>query len=246
MNDSLSTAPIAEVRNVRHNYSGVLALAAVSLGIEPGSFTAILGPNGAGKSTLAQILGGLLKPSAGEVIFDGGQGPRVGSLVRQGICLVPEGRRLFGELTIEENLVVAGYGAGLKRKQLRERVAQVAETLPPNLREGMGSRLAMTLSGGERQLLALSRALMSAPRLILLDEPSMGLAPMMVDKVYEILADLRKGGVAVVVIEQIATHALAHADKIYLLSRGQIVYGGPPSDESATEAIKLSYVGDVR
>ncbi len=246
MNDSLSTAPISEARNIRHNYSGVLALDGVSIRIERGSFTAILGPNGAGKSTLAQILGGLLKPSAGEVIFDGGQGLRGRSLVRQGICLVPEGRRLFGELTIEENLVVAGYGAGLKHKQLRERVAQVAETLPSNLREGMASRLAMTLSGGERQLLALSRALMSAPRLILLDEPSMGLAPMMVDKVYEILADLHNGGVAVVVIEQIATHALEHADKIYLLSRGQIVYGGPPSDEAVAEAIKLSYVGDVQ
>ena len=239
--------PIIEARNIRHRYTGVLALDQITVGIDPGSFTAILGPNGAGKSTLAQILGGLLKPSAGTLHYSNvpANAHDELSMVRHGVCLVPEGRRLFGQLTIEDNLLVAGYGVGLKRKVIRKRIKEVAEILPPALRDGMASRLAMSLSGGERQMLALSRALMSDPRLIILDEPSMGLAPIMVDRVYEILSGLRSKGVAVVVVEQIATHALEHADTLHLLARGHIVYSGPTSDAAAAEAIKSSYVGHV-
>lgn len=240
-------AAIVDARNIRHRYSGVLALDDVSVAIERGSFTAVLGPNGAGKSTLAQILGGLLKPSSGILAYANvdRHGYAGGSFVRNGISLVPEGRRLFGQLTIEENLIAAGYGVGLKRKQMRERIQQVSAILPQPLQDGMTSRLAMTLSGGERQILALSRALMSDPRLIILDEPSMGLAPIMVDRVYEVLCDLRSRGVAVVVIEQMATHAVQHADTLHLLSRGRIVYSGPATNAAASDAIRSSYVGQV-
>jgi len=239
-------AAIVEVHDVRHNYRGVLALDGVSLAIAPGSFAAVLGPNGAGKSTLAQVLAGLLEPAHGEVRYAGVAARRDASMVRHGICLVPEGRRLFDDLTIEENLVVAGFGAGLKSKDRGERVRRASEMLPAALCEGMSTRLASTLSGGERQMVALARALICEPRLIILDEPSMGLAPLLVDQVYDILANLRRRGVAVVVVEQIATHALEHADTIYLLSRGHIVYSGPPSDEASREAIRSSYVGDVQ
>lgn len=241
----MADGALVEARRVRHNYRGVLALDDVSLALRPGSFTALLGPNGAGKSTLAQVLTGLLRPTQGEVLFDGKPAKAKGSMVRGGICLVPEGRRLFGELTIAENLVVAGYAAGVRGAALQQRMAAAAAVLPEALRSGMAGRHAATLSGGERQIVAIARALMSDPRLVILDEPSMGLAPIMTDRVYEILAGLQQKGVAVVVVEQIATHALEHADMLYLLSRGRIVYSGPPSDEASREVIRSSYVGEV-
>lgn len=236
---------LIEVRNVAQHYSGVVALDNVSLSLEAGSFTAILGPNGAGKSTLAHILGGIIRPSSGEILHAGIQRKvdTAYGAVRDGICLVPEGRRLFGQLTIEENLIAAGYGVGLNKKQIRERMTEILKILPPALSEGMGSRFCISLSGGERQLLALSRALMSNPQLIILDEPSMGLAPIMVDRVYETLADLNAKGVAVVVIEQIATHAIEHAGRLHVLSRGRIAYSGPAQGTDASHAIQVSYLG---
>ena len=234
--------PIVAAQGLRHRYRGVLALDDVSITIAPGSFTAVLGPNGAGKSTLALVLGGLLAPSEGSIRWSRTPA-RARSLVPHGICLVPEGRRLFGDLSIAENLVVAGYGAGLRGQALRVRVAQVAQTLPAPLLKSMHARLAMSLSGGERQLVALSRALMPDPRLVILDEPSMGLAPLMVDKVYDTLSELQSRGVAVVVIEQIATHAVEHADQLFLLSRGRVVYSGKPTEQTVADAIKASYVG---
>lgn len=234
--------PIVAAQGLRHRYRGVLALDDVSITIAPGSFTAVLGPNGAGKSTLALVLGGLLAPSEGSIRWSRTPA-RARSLVPHGICLVPEGRRLFGDLSIAENLVVAGYGAGLRGEALRVRVAQVAQTLPAPLLKSMHARLAMSLSGGERQLVALSRALMPDPRLVILDEPSMGLAPLMVDKVYDTLSELQSRGVAVVVIEQIATHAVEHADQLFLLSRGRVVYSGKPTEQTVADAIKASYVG---
>ena len=237
-------APLLEVRNVGHRYSGVLALEHVSLAIARGSFNAVLGPNGAGKSTLAQIMGGLLDPSSGAVASPGARSRKPGSL-RPGVSLVPEGRRLFGQLTIEDNLVAAGYGAGLSGTGIRARIDALAPILPQALRDGMQSRYAVSLSGGERQIVALVRALMSEPNLIIIDEPSLGLAPVITNQVYDVLVRLREQGVAVVVVEQIATHAAEHADALHLLSRGQIVYSGPAAGAGAQEAIRLSYVGHV-
>ena len=233
---------IVSAQGLRHRYRGVLALDGIAIRIAPGSFTAVLGPNGAGKSTLAQVLGGVLAPTEGSIRWSGVPA-RARSLVPYGICLVPEGRRLFGELSIAENLVVAGYGAGLRGEALHIRVAHVAQTLPESLRDSMQARLAMSLSGGERQLVALSRALMCDPRLVILDEPSMGLAPLMVNKVYDTLTELQAKGVAVVVVEQIATHAVDHADQLFLLSRGRVVYSGAPTEQTVADAIKSSYVG---
>ncbi len=235
------------MREVGHRYDGVLALEHVSLRVGRGSFNAVLGPNGAGKSTLAQIMAGLLEPTSGTTV-DGGEqrrgAKRPGSL-RHGVSLVPEGRRLFGQLTIEENLVVAAYGAALSAEQTRARLRALAPILPDALRDGLRSRYAVSLSGGERQIVALVRALMSRPALIIIDEPSLGLAPVVTEKVYGVLSRLRAEGVAVVVVEQIATHAAEHADVLHLLSRGKIVYSGPSVSAEAQEAIRLSYVGPV-
>jgi len=236
---------LLEVQDVGHRYSGVLALQHVALTIGRGAFHAVLGPNGAGKSTLAQIMSGLLAPTTGRVVAHApGRRRRTGTIL-PGVSLVPEGRRLFGQLTIEENLIVAGYGAGLGSEQIRQRLDALATHLPETLRSGLRSRYAVSLSGGERQIVALVRALMAEPELLIIDEPSMGLAPSVIDRVYAILARLHAEGAAVVVVEQIATHAAEHAEVLHLLSRGRIVYSGAASGANAEDAIKVSYVGHV-
>ena len=239
-------APAIRASAISHRYSGVLALDDLSILIEKGSFSAVLGPNGAGKSTLAQILAGMLKPSSGSVAYAGlaSSALRPGSgLIRSGICLVPEGRRLFGQLTIEENLVLGGYGAGLNRAQTRQRMESAVAILPPGLRKGMRSRLAGMLSGGERQMLALGRALMADPSTMLIDEPSMGLAPILIDKVYQVLSALNQRGVTIVVIEQQATHAIKLAKTVHVLERGRLIYSGPAGSEAAANALRSGYVG---
>ncbi|CAN5693701.1 ABC transporter ATP-binding protein [soil metagenome] len=232
--------------DIRHRYSGVLALDGLSIAIASGSFAAVLGPNGAGKSTLAQILTGMLKQSSGTVSYagvpDGKARPGEG-MIRSGICLIAEGRRLFGQLTIEENLILGGYGAGLKRKEIRDRMEEVVPTLPAALREGMRTRQAGMLSGGERQMLALARALMADPRVMIIDEPSMGLAPILIDKVYEVLKALNKRGVTILVVEQQATHAIVAADTVHVLERGKLIYSGAAKGDAATQALRAGYVG---
>lgn len=236
-----------DARNIVHRYSGVLAIDGASLSIEKGSFCALLGPNGAGKSTLAHILSGMLWPASGSVSYEGVASPKAAArgrgLVRSGICLVPEGRRLFGQLTIEENLVLGGYGAGLGRTRIQERLDEVIEILPARLREGMRTRHAGMLSGGERQMLALARALMANPKMLLIDEPSMGLAPILIEKVYEVLVDLNHRGVTVMVIEQQATHAIRFARTVHILERGKVSYSGPANSAAAAEALRAGYVG---
>jgi branched-chain amino acid transport system ATP-binding protein len=235
-----------EAKGLVHRYSGVLALDDLSIAFERGSFSAVLGSNGAGKSTLAQLLSGMLKPTAGTIRYGGldeacvklGRG-----LIRSGVCLVPEGRRLFGQLSIEENLVLGGYGAGLGRVQIRQRMQEVLEMLPAGLREGMRTRLAGMLSGGERQMLALARALMAKPSTIIIDEPSMGLAPLLIQKVYDILSDLHRRGVTIVVVEQQATHALLSAQTVHVMERGRLIYSGPPSSSEVEAALRSGYVG---
>jgi len=237
-----------EARGLTHRYSGVLALDGLSISIARGSFSAVLGPNGAGKSTLAQILSGMLKPTAGSVAYAGvaPSAVRPGrGLIRSGICLVPEGRRLFGQLSIEENLVLGGYGAGLNRAQTRQRMQEAIEVLPTSLREGMRSRLAGLLSGGERQMLALGRALMANPNTIIIDEPSMGLAPLLIQKVYEVLSTLNQRGVTIVVVEQQATHAIRSARAIHVMERGKLTYSGPATGNAAEQALRAGYVGEA-
>lgn len=243
MSDS-PASPVIEAKGISHRYNGVLALDDLSLSISAGSFSAVLGPNGAGKSTLAMILSGMLKPSSGLLTYAGldrsaihpGRG-----LIRSGICLVPEGRRLFGQLTVEENLVLGGYGAGLNRAESRRRMEVAIEILPAGLREGMKTRQAGMLSGGERQMLALARALMADPKVMLIDEPSMGLAPILTGKVYEVLSGLNRRGVTIIVVEQQATHALMAANMLHVLERGKLIYSGVPTGDAAAKALRAGY-----
>jgi branched-chain amino acid transport system ATP-binding protein len=230
-----SSANIVSVSGVTHRYSGVLALENVSLSVPRGAFMAIFGPNGAGKSTLGMILGGMLQPTAG-------QATRPDPADR--IALVPEGRRLFGQLSVRDNLILGAYGARASRAESLRRLDEVMVLMPKSIQDGV-ERQAVTLSGGERQMLALGRALMARPQAIVLDEPSLGLAPVLIDKVYEVLDDLHRKGTTIVVIEQMATWAAAHAQTMAVIDRGRIVYQGAASGDAADAALRAGYVGEA-
>ena len=237
------------VKDIVHRYAAVLALNGVSLEVSAGSFTTVLGPNGAGKSTLAQILCGTLLPTAGSVEIDGvKQTYRSAShqvFIEKGIVLVPEGRRLFGQLSCRENLILGAYGARCNRAETRRRLESTLELMPKSVQDGQ-ERAAATLSGGEQQMFALGRAMMAAPRTIVMDEPSLGLAPILIDKVYDVLGQLNATGVTVVVIEQVAAHAMRYARSMTVLDRGRITYAGSVTDKSAADALEAGYLGHAR
>ncbi|GGH24491.1 ABC transporter ATP-binding protein [Alsobacter metallidurans] len=234
-----------EAAGVEHRYEGVLALHDVSVSAPAGSFTAIVGPNGAGKSTLALILAGAIRPTAGRLLLDGADvTERAGrrGLVEAGVALIPEGRRLFGQLTVDENLTLGAFGAGAGRAETARRLAEVYGLMPEAVRKGK-DRAVATLSGGEQQMVAIGRALMARPRLVLIDEPSLGLAPILIDKVYETLAMLRQTGVTVMVFEQLAVKALQYVDRFAVIERGQIRHQGLASDPDAREMLRMGYMG---
>lgn len=235
------------VSQIVHRYAAVLALNGVSLEVESGSFTTVLGPNGAGKSTLAQILCGSIQPSSGSVLVDGVAQTRQArrTFIEQGVVIVPEGRRLFGQLSVRENLVLGAYGAGCSGAEMKRRLGETLALMPRAVREGQ-DRAAATLSGGEQQMLALGRAMMAGPRTIVMDEPSLGLAPILIDKVYEVLGQLNDSGVTVVVIEQIAAHAMRYSKSLTVLDQGRVVYSGSVTDAAAQEALKVGYLGHAQ
>ncbi len=239
--DAAAALPVLSAQDVQHRYGGVLALDNVSVDIGKGSFVSVLGSNGAGKSTLAMILSGLMHPSAGKVSANGA--PLNGSAREQRISLVPEGRRLFGQLSVRENLLLGGYAAGASREEIAARIKVVAGRLPKAVRDDLG-RAAATLSGGEQQMLAIGRALMAEPQTLIIDEPSMGLAPILIKQVYEQLADLHDKGVTILLMEQMATNAVRHSDRMIILDRGRVVYSGPPTGDEANAALVSGYIGE--
>lgn len=235
MTNANSAEAIVSASGVTHRYSGVLALENVSLSVPRGAFMAIFGPNGAGKSTLGMILGGMLQPTSGKVAK---------ADPKERIALVPEGRRLFGQLSVRDNLILGGYGAKASRAETLRRLDDVMRLMPRSIQDGI-ERQAVTLSGGERQMVALGRALMAQPQAIVLDEPSLGLAPVLIDKVYEVLDGLNRQGTTIVVIEQMATWAATHAQTMAVIDRGRIVYQGAASGEAADAALRAGYVGEA-
>ena len=230
-----------EVQGLRVSYGRVPAVRGVSLRVEAGEIVCIVGPNGAGKSTALGTIAGTLRPSAGEIRLDGaaiaGQAPE--AIARMGVSLVPENRHVFTQLTVEENLRL---GSQIRRD--RDRIEPDFERILghfPFLRERL-STPGGKLSGGEQQQLVIARALMTAPRLILLDEPALGLAPLIVDTVYGILQTLRAQGITLLVVEQSTHRALAHADRIYVMRSGEIVLHGQ-RDRLTREAVEEAYFG---
>lgn len=223
-------------------YDKVEAVRGVSLSIDSGQIVTVIGPNGAGKTTLLGAAMGLL-PSRGEMLFDGVDLRRldVEARVERGFCLVPESRELFGDLTVEDNLVLGGYVGRSDRATLRGSLDRVYARFP-RLQERR-KQTANTLSGGERQMLALGRALMAKPRLLMLDEPSLGLAPLIVREIFRIIASLREIGVSILLVEQNARAALETADFGYVLETGEIVHSGAASELMHDPKLIATYLG---
>jgi branched-chain amino acid transport system ATP-binding protein len=233
-----------EVRELEVHYERIRALSGISLSVEAGEIVAIVGANGAGKTTTMRTVAGLLRPTRGQVLLDGqridGLAPE--TLVRRGICLVPEGRRIFPGLTVYENLEVA-TAAWRRRGQSLAPDLERVYALFPRLRERQ-SQLGWSLSGGEQQMLAIGRALMAHPRLLLLDEPSLGLAPILTREIFRIVRAInRDEGVSVLLVEQNAAMALELADHAYLLETGRVVMSGPSADLQRDDSIRRSYLG---
>jgi branched-chain amino acid transport system ATP-binding protein len=233
---------LLSVTDLHVSYGKVEAVSGVSLEMQAGHIVTVIGPNGAGKTTLLAALMGLL-PSKGESWYDA-QDLRLLSTeerVRRGICLVPERRELFTEMTVADNLILGAYTRWRDREAVERDLQEVYERFP-RLSERRG-QLARTLSGGERQMLALGRALMAKPRLLLLDEPSLGLAPLIVREIFRIVMGLRELGVSILLVEQNARAALETADYGYVLETGSIVHSGPAVNLIHDPRVIASYLG---
>ncbi|WP_406313872.1 ABC transporter ATP-binding protein [Streptosporangium sp. NBC_01639] len=233
-----------EIDGLDVHYGGVHALRGLSLAIAPGEIVALLGNNGAGKTTTLSAVSGLVRPTAGKVVFDGHDvtRDRPHKITARGLVHVPEGRKVFSTLTVHENLQLGGY---LVRDQaeIRKRIQRVYELLP-RLAERRAQQ-GGTLSGGEQQMLAIGRALVTGPRLLLLDEPSMGLAPLVVASVMELIADINAEGTSVLLVEQNATAALKIAHRGYVIENGECVLDGPAAELREDARVVEAYLGGV-
>ncbi len=229
------------VTNLHVSYGGIKALKGVSMEVNEGEIVTIIGANGAGKSTLLNTITGFLKPVSGDVVFKGhpvGRNPA--KIVKMGICHVPEGRLVFANLTVQDNLMLGAYLRNDK-KQIATDLERVFE-LFPRLRERI-KQIAGTLSGGEQQMLAMGRALMTNGDLVLLDEPSLGLAPLLVKTVFEIIQEIKGLGKTILLVEQNANKALEIADRAYVLEQGHIVKTGPAHEIAQDPAVRAAYLG---
>jgi branched-chain amino acid transport system ATP-binding protein len=240
----VTSDPLLVVEGLTVAYGSVIAVRDVSLDVAAGEIVTVLGPNGAGKTTLLRTVAGALRPQAGSVAFEGrrvnGLAPE--DVVRLGIALVPEGRHVFHALSVQENLAV-GAISRRDRDAIREDVERLLDRFPI-LRERSG-QMAGTLSGGEQQQLAIARALMSRPRMLLLDEPSLGLAPIFVDRIFELIGELRSQGVTILLVEQNVHRALEVADRAYVLSVGRLVASGA-TDTLLEGELERAYLGIAR
>ena len=235
------SAPLLEVRDVAAEYGDVPALWGISLDVGQGEVVALVGPNGAGKTTLMRTIAGLHHPSRGAVLLDGEPLQRLAAhqIVARGMVLVPEGRHLFGELTVLENLLLGAHAAPARRRR-EQTLGQVYEIFP--LLAERQHQAASTLSGGQQQMLAIGRALMGTPRLLLLDEPSLGLAPIVVRDIYARLPSILAQGIALAIVEQDIAQALKAAQHAYCLQEGRVALAGA-SAALTREAIANAYFG---
>lgn len=235
------------IENLHAGYGTSEVLRGIYLQVKQGTLVALIGANGAGKTTAMRAVSGLLQATQGRVILDGESIQNYGAAKIAGLGLAhsPEGRKVFGPLSVEDNLLLGGYSHLPKffsyRAQAARNLAQVYE-LFPRLRE-RASQLAGTLSGGEQQMLSIGRALMANPKVILLDEPSMGLAPILVQEVFKIISRLKESGVTLLLVEQFARSALQVADYVYVMEHGQIVLEGLPSEMHKNERVLAAYLG---
>ncbi|MEP7179973.1 MAG: ABC transporter ATP-binding protein [Pseudonocardiales bacterium] len=229
------------VADIEVRYGTIRALKGVSFHVNEGEIVALLGANGAGKTTTQKTVSGMLRPSLGAITYDGKRidGIPAHELISLGICHVPEGRHVFPRMSVRENLEMGAF----RFKRIDQDDLDKVLEMFPRLKERY-KQLGGTLSGGEQQMLAIGRALMGKPRLLLLDEPSMGLAPLVVAQIFEILRDINDGGVTVLLVEQNAAQALTLADRGYVLETGEIVLEGTGQDLLADDRIRAAYLGE--
>jgi branched-chain amino acid transport system ATP-binding protein len=235
---------LLEVRDLHVAYGRIEAVKGISLDVEEGQVVTLIGTNGAGKTTTLRTMSGLLRPTKGTIAFDGQRIDRLPAheVVGRGVAHSPEGRRIFPLMTIEENLELGAYSRGRVGVDVRKDIDGVFARF-----ERLGERRAQkagTLSGGEQQMLAMGRALMSRPRLVMLDEPSMGLAPLMIKTIFETVAELRDGGTTILLVEQNASAALALADVGYVLETGRVVLSGPGKELLTNDKVRKAYLGE--
>jgi branched-chain amino acid transport system ATP-binding protein len=245
----MSTAHLLEVRNLKLSYGGIAAVKRIDFYINSGELVTLIGANGAGKTTTLKVIAGLLKPSSGSIHFLGSAigGQPAYELAELGVGLVPEGRGVFARMTILENLQMGAYvrQGSHSAKSIDRDLEVVLETFP-RLRERL-SQLAGTLSGGEQQMVAIARAMMARPKLLLLDEPSMGLAPLMVETIFGVIQNLNQQGMTILLVEQNARLALSMADRAYVLESGVITLSGTANELLNDDRVREAYLGvDVR
>jgi branched-chain amino acid transport system ATP-binding protein len=230
------------IDDLRVNYGRVPALHGISLHVAQGEVVALVGPNGAGKTTTLSAIFGLIAPAGGSIAFEGqsliGSSPE--QILRRGLALVPEGRHIFGTLTVAENLLL-GSTARRDRQEVTADLEKLLELFP--ILKSYYSTAAGTLSGGEQQQLAIARALLSRPRLLLLDEPSLGLAPVVIDTVFDVLEELRSEGVTMLLVEQAAARAVEFADRAYILRTGRVAHAGTREEILRMENFETAYLG---
>lgn len=232
-----------EVKDLEVYYGVIQAIKGVSFQVNQGEVIALIGANGAGKTTILHTITGLLSPKRGSVMFEGKEITKVPAhkIVSMGMAHVPEGRRVFAELSVYENLKMGAY-TRKDKKEIEESLANVYKRFPRL--EERRNQMAGTLSGGEQQMLAMGRALMSKPKIILMDEPSMGLSPIMVNEIFDIIRAVSEGGTTVLLVEQNAKKALGIADRAYVLETGKIVLEGKAEELLENDSIKKAYLGE--
>ena len=235
---------LLELRDVHTYYGHVHALKGITISVEEGEIVTLLGANGAGKTTTLNTISGLLRPRRGQIIFEGRVINDVPAhqIVRLGICQAPEGRKIFSTLTVDENLNMGAYSLGNDREAIEENRRRVFE-LFPRLKERR-KQIAGTLSGGEQQMLSIGRALMARPKLLTLDEPSLGLAPMLVRAIFETIKEINERGVTILLVEQNARAALKLADRGYVLETGRVVLSGTAEELMRDERVRKAYLGE--
>jgi branched-chain amino acid transport system ATP-binding protein len=234
--------PILEVRDLSVSYGAIKALKGISIRLMPSEIVTLIGANGAGKSTTLRAILGLVPPAGGEIRFHGEvtRGTPTFKLVRRGLILVPEGRAVFANLSVRENLEMGAYARRDKNVDADfEKVFRIFPRLKERIKQTAG-----TLSGGEQQMLAIGRALMSRPRVLLLDEPSLGLAPLLVHSIFEAIVEIHREGTPVLLVEQNANAALRHSNRAYVLETGTVLLEGPSADVAANPRVKEAYLGE--
>lgn len=233
-----------DVRNLSVSYGPVKAVKGINLSVEKGKIIALLGANGAGKSSVVNAVSGLVDHTADRMVLDGKDilSLKTEQRIKQGMTLIPEGRRVFPSLTVKENLLLGGYLFKSDKAEMKSQLEKMYDLFP--ILAERTSQLAVTLSGGQQQQLAIARALMSRPEIILFDEPSLGLAPKIVETIFDLIAKLRQDGNTLLIVEQNVGLVLEIADYVYVLANGKIRTQGTVAELGETEAIKSAYMGD--